>query len=352
MPVSVTPVRTRKELLDFAHFPSRIYQNKKYRPWTMPSGMLQMLSTAHNPTWRQARYQCFLAAENGRLAGRIASVIDPRIASTQTGFFGAFETEERVEVAEKLFAAAEEWLASSGARKIIGPATFNTNQEVGLLIEGFEEPPQPFIPYNPPYYQNLVENCDFNKTTDLISYHYPLGQDISSTVTRVANRALQKKGLLTRQLNFTRLSLEIETIMSILNQAMADNWGYIPLSRPETAVLLNYCLHRGDPSLALVITINSEPAAFSLCLPGTRQTNYCARAAILAVVPRFRNQGLEAVLIQKNLETLLAKGYRAVEISQVEEENSPMTSILAKLDGCRPVKRHRVYQKEIEFPGK
>jgi hypothetical protein len=345
--VSVTPIRTRKELLDFAHFSSRIYQNKKYRPWTTPSGILQMLSPAHNPTWRQARYRCFLAMENERPVGRIASIIDPRNTLPQTGFFGAFETEERLAVAEKLFDAAEEWLASFGARKIMGPATFNTNQEVGLLIEGVEEPPQPFIPYNPAYYQNLVESCGFNKATDLISYHYPLEQGIPSAVTRVANRALQKKGLLIRHLNVTRLPRETETIRSILNQAMADNWGYIPLSIPETAVLLNYCFTQGDPSLALVITINSEPAAFSLCLPGIRQTNYCVRVAILAIVPRFRKQGLEALLIEKNLETLLVKGYSAVEVSQVEEENSPMTRILAKLDGCRPVKRHRVYQREI-----
>lgn len=349
MSITITPVRTRKDFLDFAHFSTKIYEKGMFQPWTAPSQMLQTLSPLRNPSWHHAQCQCFVAIEDGQPAGRIASVIDSRNARPQTGFFGAFEAVERQEAAEKLFSAAEEWLASFGVKKMLGPATFNTNQEVGLLIEGFEESPQPFIPYNPPYYQGLVEGCNLNKLTDLLSFHCALTQDACSVLDRIANRALQKKGLVVRPLNIARLSREAEIVRSILNQSMASNWGYIPLSLPETGVLLNYCVTNGDLSLVLVATINSEPAAFSFWLPGTLKTNYCARAAIFAVVPQFRNRGLESVLIKKSIETLLDKGYKAVEISQVEEKNSLMLKIIAKLSNRQPpTKRHRVYQKDIK----
>ena len=44
------------------------------------------------------------------------------------------------------------------------------NYECGLLIEGFEKPPTFMMPYNPPYYQALVEDYGFQKAQDLLSF--------------------------------------------------------------------------------------------------------------------------------------------------------------------------------------
>ncbi len=46
-----------------------------------------------------------------------------------------------------LFAAAEAWLESQGARNITGPFSLNINQESGLLIEGFDTPPSAMMPH-------------------------------------------------------------------------------------------------------------------------------------------------------------------------------------------------------------
>ncbi|MFA5383238.1 MAG: hypothetical protein WC364_00970 [Eubacteriales bacterium] len=342
MTVTVKVIGSRHELLDFAYFPVQIYRQEKHRPWTTPDEMLNMLSFL-NTYWLKAKYKCFLAVENGEIVGRLAAVYDPR--TPKTGFFGALETKDLERVAENLFKAAEEWLTVQGTEEITGPATFNTNQQVGLLIEGFDEPPQPFIPYNPPYYKRLVEGCGFTKLNDLLSYKYPADQGLPAAINRVAGRCAQKTGLLMRSLNITRLSGEAETIRLILNEAMAENWGYIPLSRREVEGMLYFCLSRGDPSLVLTILIDSEPAAFSMSLPGSAR--HCARVALLAVVPRFRFKGLEALLFQKTQSVLSSKGYKTVEASQISENNLPMLKLIPKLENCRLIKRHRFYRKDL-----
>ncbi|HAU30792.1 MAG: hypothetical protein XD78_1977 [Desulfotomaculum sp. 46_296] len=342
MSITVKVISSRHELLDFAYFPVQIYRQEKHRPWTTPDEMLNMLSL-RNTYWLKAKYKCFLAQNNGQVVGRLAAIYDPR--TPKTGFFGALEIKDLDEAAENLFEAAKEWLIAQGAEEITGPVTFNTNQQVGLLIEGFDEPPQPFIPYNPPYYQRLVEGCGFTKLNDLLSYQYPIDQELPAAVNRVADRAAQKTGLLMRSLNVTRLSREVETIRSILNKAMAENWGYIPLSHQEVEGMLYFCLSRGDPSLVLTIYIDSEPAAFSMSLPGSPR--HCARVALLAVVPRFRLKGLEALLLQKTQSVISSKGYKTVEASQISENNLPMLKLIPKLENCRLIKRHRFYRKDL-----
>lgn len=342
MSVTVKAIRSRHELLDFAYFPVQIYRQEKHRPWTTPDEMLNMLSF-RNAYWLKAKYKCFLAVDNGRIVGRLAAIYDPR--TPKTGFFGALEIKDLSEAAENLLEAAKEWLIAQGAEEITGPATYNTNQQVGLLIEGFDEPPQPFIPYNPPYYQRLVVSCGFTKLNDLLSYQYPVDQALPDVVNRVAGRAAQKTGLSMRSLNVTRLSREAETIRFILNEAMAENWGYIPLSRQEVEGMLYFCLSRGDPSLVLIIYMDSEPAAFSMSLPGSLR--HCARIALLAVVPRFRLKGLEALLFQKTQSVISSKGYKTAEASQISENNLPMLKLIPKLENCRLIKRHRFYRKDL-----
>ena len=51
-----------------------------------------------------------------------------------------------------LFAAAEEWLREQGLEKMRGPASFTINDEIGLLIENFDDAPTLLTTWNPSYY--------------------------------------------------------------------------------------------------------------------------------------------------------------------------------------------------------
>jgi biofilm PGA synthesis lipoprotein PgaB len=48
---------------------------------------------------------------------------------------------------------------------------FSTNDEVGLLVKGFDTPPFVMMTHNPPYYLNLLENAGLQKSMDLFAYY-------------------------------------------------------------------------------------------------------------------------------------------------------------------------------------
>jgi len=341
MTLIIKNVQLRTDILNFVNLPRFIFsQREHYSPH-----LTQAANPLSSRTFKRVHRRLFLALVDGQPVGRIAAFVDPCSKDPETGFFGAFESLAQLSVAQQLLSYAESWLAEQKIKKIIGPTTFSTNEQVGLIIEGFNELPSPFLPYNPPYYQKLVEDCGYEKFTDLLSYYYPIAKGVPPIVDKIAERAAQKEGLVIRSLDKFRWVRDAEVARLALNDAMVDNWGYIPLTFSEMYSLLYYCFKQGEPSLALIITAKNEPAGFSLCFPATKANPY-PRLGLLGIVEKYRGAGLESLLIKNTLEYLRGYGYKKLEISQVDEKNLAMTKIIERFV-AGPCKRHRVYQKTI-----
>ena len=71
--------------------------------------------------------------------------------------FGFFETADDPEVTGALLEAATEWARGKGRDRILGPMDFTTNDEIGILIEGYERRPMILENWHPPYYRELIE---------------------------------------------------------------------------------------------------------------------------------------------------------------------------------------------------
>ncbi|MER3329180.1 MAG: hypothetical protein RIF34_06325, partial [Candidatus Kapaibacterium sp.] len=132
---------------------------------------MKLLNEDKNPFFKHAEIQLFLAYEGKEIVGRIAGITNANhnaIHNDKVGFFGFFESTNNQEVANKLFDEAVKWLKSKGMTDIRGPVNPSTNDEVGLLIDAFDMPPVILMTYNPPYYQQLIENYGFKKEKDLL----------------------------------------------------------------------------------------------------------------------------------------------------------------------------------------
>ena len=109
----------------------------------------------------------------GKLSGRIASIVNQRhieFHNEKAGFFGFFESVNDHAVSDALLDKASETLGNEGMEIMRGPMSFSTNEECGLLLEGFDSPPMLMMPYNPPYYHDLMENYGMKKAKDLFAY--------------------------------------------------------------------------------------------------------------------------------------------------------------------------------------
>src|SRR5680860_1684120 len=66
------------------------------------------------------------------------------------GWLGLFEAIENSDAAEMLLDTGNNYLKKNGCTKITGPAKYNANGEIGLLVDGFDKKPYFMEPYNTP----------------------------------------------------------------------------------------------------------------------------------------------------------------------------------------------------------
>ncbi len=126
----------------------------------------KLMDRKKNPFYKHAEAEFFLARRNGEIVGRIGAIINHnhnKEHKENIGFFGFFECVNDQSVADALFKTAKEWLKARGVTAVRGPASPCVNDEYGLLVDGFDKPPVVLMPYNPSYYQVLIEKAGFKK---------------------------------------------------------------------------------------------------------------------------------------------------------------------------------------------
>ena len=129
------------------------------------------------------------------MVGRIAGIVNHehnRHYQERRGFFGFFECINDRAVAHALFDTVRSWLAERNIRALRGPMNPSLNYEVGLLIEGFDDPPTFMMTYNPKYFADLIESYGFVKAHDLYAYmgdKSNLDSQLRAGATRCSNES-------------------------------------------------------------------------------------------------------------------------------------------------------------------
>lgn len=180
MTVTVTLVEGRADTTAFIRLPYAIYREDPL--WVAPLEREQraLLDPARSPFHRVGTVRLFLARRDGVVVGRIAAITDPRFNErhdARCGQFGLFECVDDIEAAAALFNAAAGRLRERGLDRMLGPLSFSTNHECGLLVDGFDRPPTMMMPHNPAYYPQLFTHCGFTKAKDLLSWSVPMPCD-------------------------------------------------------------------------------------------------------------------------------------------------------------------------------
>jgi hypothetical protein len=136
----------------------------------------------------------FLARRAGRVVGRIAAQVDhaylERYADA-TGHFGCLVAEDDPAIFAALFASAEQWLRSKGMTRVTGPFNLSVNEEVGLMVWGFESRPMLLVPYDPPYAGPRVEGCGYAKIKDVFAYDY----DVQNAPETIGAKLMARAGM-------------------------------------------------------------------------------------------------------------------------------------------------------------
>ena len=365
--INVTPVQSPADLKAFINLPWAIYRNDPY--WVPPlrRDLKKRLDKSHYPFFDHADAEFLIARREGRVVGRIVAIKNDAhidLHEERTGFFGFFESIEDPEVAAALFSHAAQWLQAHRLEVMRGPMNYSTNDDCGLLVEGFNSSPMIMMPYNPPYYPDLIEGCGFEKAKDLLAYEITDEVRVPERLERTVQWIKKRKNITIRSLVKKQIHQEIQRVKEIYNAAWKKNWGFVPMTDREIDHMAQELIQIVDPDLLLFAEIEGEPAAFILALPDfyaalkhangrlfpfgllkllwhKRKIN-TARVLTFGIKEKYRQQGIDALMYYEAYKIGVAKGYRRGEMSWVLEDNTLMNRGLENM-GATLYKRYRIY---------
>jgi hypothetical protein len=357
----------------FIKFPWQIYRNDRH--WVPPLILERrdLLNRRANPFFEHARMKLLLAAgEDGAVLGRIAAIVNTRHIEThneKAGFFGLFESIDDQAVADALFSGAAAYLRAEGMEIMRGPENLSVNDDIGLLVEGFDTPPMIMMPHNPPYYERLVEGFGCRKAMDLFAYHCDIREEaIAEGMQRGAEIMKRRRNKFTiRPLRMNDFAAELRRIHAIYTSAWEENWGAVAMTPAEFNHLAKALKMVIDPDLCLIAEVDGEPAGFSLALPDFNQVLRrlngrllpfgllkllyyrrridALRVVTMGVIKKFRGLGIDACFYHESFLRAKARGLWHAEMSWILENNEPMNRILRNI-GFRLYKTYRLY----DFP--
>ena len=373
--IRIEPVKDQVGLKQFVRVPTHIYRSDP--AWVPPLFVerLQFFSSK-NPYFKHARWQCWVAYRGSVPVGRISAQIDELHLArygSRTGFFGSLEAEDSAEVFQALFKTAEAWLQAEGMTVVQGPFNLSINQECGLLIKGYDDPPMVMMGHARPYYPEHVEANGYQKAQDMLAYRIGIHFPLPSGVTRFLNKA--KDSVRIRPLRRELLQEELGIIKEIYEEAWAENWGFLPFTDAEFAEMGQHMKLLVEHDFVQIAEIDGIPSAMLVAFPNLHEVIHdlqgrlwplgwfkilwrmkvgyptTGRVALMGVRRRFQSSPMGALMAYGMIEAVRQAGLRKhieqVELSWILEDNKRMRHILESL-GAEPYKTYRVYEKSLQ----
>ncbi|MGE0237800.1 MAG: dATP pyrophosphohydrolase [Parvibaculaceae bacterium] len=355
--------------LVFAHDPN----------WVAPLDLerKEHLDPVKNPYFRHSEAQLFVAYDNDKPVGRISAQMDRlRLAHhpDAKGQFGFLDAVDDASVFANLLAAAEAWLRRKGLAALHGPFNFSINDEMGLLVSGFDTPPSMMMGHALPYYARRLEDLGYSKTKDVLAYDYDGSKPLPRAMQAMVDKVKAAGDLSLRPLSKKHLDRDINIIIDIFNDAWSQNWDFVPMTHEEIAALgKNLKMLVGEEFIAIA-AYKGEPAAMAVTLPNLNDwikdldgkllpfgwaklawrllatSPRSVRMPLMGVRRKFHGTPLGSALALAVIDAVrsyhLGRGTKRAELSWILEDNVPMRRMIEALGGVE-YKTYRIYEKRL-----
>ena len=373
--VKITEVSGKRAMDTFIRIPWEIYKNDPN--WVPPLIFERKEAfSPKNPFFEHTQWQTWIAWQDGKPVGRISAQIDQlhqKQHENKTGFFGLIEAIDSLEVFKALLDAAENWLRDRGMQEVLGPFNLGINQELGILIEGFDSPPYVMTPHSLPYYGEAIEQCGYQQAQDLVAYELNSG---TLTLPRVMQALLNRSAdrVNVRPLQRKQKMAELDVMRSIFNDAWENNWNFVPFTHEEFAAVGKELLMLLPDDFIQIAELDGEAAAFVVLIPNINEAiadldgrllpfgwakliwrlkvkfPTSARVALMGVRQKYQNTrfgpALAYTVVKNVTDAAVARGLKNVEMSWVLDNNHATRNIIESIGG-EVSKRYRMYEKDL-----
>ncbi len=370
--VKVYEVKNKNDLKKFISLPYRLYKNDKN--WIPPIKKSEREYWTRHPGLKKNPVKLFLAEKDGKIAGRIAFLINKRyneLHDKKTARFFAFEAIDDKEVIDQLFEKAEAEAKEHGMNHIHGPLGFNNLDHQGMQVEGFDWPQTMVSVYNFPYYKDHLERLGYRKEIDWIENRIRLNENAIKR-GKIGRQIIEKRyGLKAWQpANKEEFISVTEDIFKLYNEAYKNLPYMVPLDDEEIefykksymqVLLPEWAFFAREPEqnkiVAFLITMPSLgdalrkakgrlfPFGFYYIMQALKKPKEID-AAIIGADPEYDNKGAAVIVFEKFHEVMLKYGVDTFETGGVFETNKPVLANWKNYDAIQH-KRKRVYGKSL-----
>ncbi len=377
MAIEIKKVSCKKDLKKFIRFNYELYKNNKYAVPELYPDMVETLSKDLNPAFEFCEADYFIAYKDGKIAGRIAAIINSRANEkwkTNSVRFGWIDFIEDFEVAQKLIETVEQWGKERGMTEIVGPLGFTDFDYEGMLTEGYDQLGTMAAIYNYPYYPEYMQRMGFVEDTEWVEFKIYVPDAIPEKHQRITEIVRKKFNLQVKKYKSgKKIAKEYgQEIFQLLNESYKDLYGFSELSPRQIDLYIKNYLPVVDLDMVTLITQEDGTLiGVGISMPSMARALQKAKGKmfpfgwfhllkalfiskpkvidllLVAIKPEFQGKGINALLFSDLIPVYQKKGVVYAESNPELVMNNKVQSQWSYFD-CEQHKRRKTFKREIK----
>lgn len=380
MAVEIRKVETKKDLKTFIDFHYDLYAGSPYDVPNLYIDERNTLDKKRNAAFDFCRAEYFLAYKDGKVAGRVAAIINNRVNkhwNRQDVRFGWIDFIDDLEVSRALFDAVAAYGRENGMTAMVGPLGFSDMDPEGMLTWGFDKLGTMATIYNYDYYPRHMEQMGgWAKDNDYVEYFLPVPDKVPEKYAKIASLVEKRYNLHVKKL--TRKDVFQggwgRKLFEIINATYTNLYGFVSLTDRQIDQYVKMYMPMVDLNLVTVIVDgnkNDAVAGMGITIPSlSHALQKCRRGRLLPTgwwhvlraikfhktegvdlllvgfLPEYRAKGANALLFSDLIPRYVDYGIKWGE-TQVEMESNE--GVQGQWGALNPInhKHRRCYRKEL-----
>lgn len=379
--IQIKKVETKRDLKDFIEFHYDLYEGNPYDVPNLFSDDMNTLSKDKNAAFEFCEAEYFLALKDGKIAGRVAAIINHKANekwNRKSVRFGWIDFVDDREVSAALIKQVEDYGRAKGMTEIVGPLGFTDMDPEGMLTWGFDQLGTMPTIYNYPYYPEHIEAMDgFEVDNRYVEYKLIIPEKIPEKYSKIGEMIQKRYGLRVKKLTKDDVYKHGYgyKLFSLINDTYGDLYGFSELSEKQIEQYVKMYLPAVDLNLVTCIedsTADNKLVGMGITIPSlSRALQKCRRGRLLpfgwwhvlraikqhktegvdlllmGILPEYRSKGANALLFTDLIPRYQAYGFKWGE-SQVEMETN--AGVQGQWGPLNPInhKKRKCYKKIIK----
>lgn len=371
--IFIKEVKSDNELMEFIRFPMDLYKNNKNFVPSLITDEKQIWNKKENPALQYSEARQFLAYKNGKIAGRIAVIINKK-EEAELGIrkvrFGWIDFIDDGEVSKALIETAVNFAKENNISKIEGPMGFTNLDKAGMLVHGFDEIATMIGIYNFDYYPKHLENLGLTKEKEWVEYEIKFPEVLPEKVIKFNELVKEKYKL--KVLTFrtkSEILPYIDPMFRLLDETYKNLSTYTPITEEQIKTYKEkYFPFINKDYIICIVDEQNNLISFAITMPSYSRAlqkskgklfpfgwwyflqagkkNDRANFYLIGIHPEYQRRGVTSIIFKEIFDRFRKKGVKHLETNPELEENK---AIQLLWQDYNPVnhKRRRTYSMEF-----